>query len=371
MKFLIVAPRFHTNLYFRAKALQDAGHSIKVVVLYKGKSEYHKNIDIKQIEISVFSKFLLKIISLFKKSKLKSSTELRLQSPGKELKRILKEFKPDVILLKAYQNALAIKTLLIAKRYKAKVLMLTQTPYNHIKGSEFLFKLNIKLFKFLKVFAYITPIKINYEVFKKSGIENVFYIPFVYPVEISEIRKTETEIKILSIGKFQKRKDQLLLLQVFKELKKESYKLKLCLIGETSNTKYLKTLHNFVIENNLSQDVCIKTNMGYKKIRETYKNYDLFILPAYNEPAAYSPVEAMANGLPVICSDQNGTKCYIENGKNSYIFKAKNKDDLKEKIIKCIFETENLQKMKENALLSAKQNHNPAKFAEKISEIIK
>ena len=111
--------------------------------------------------------------------------------------------------------------------------------------------------------------------------------------------------------------------------------------------------------------------MGYKKIRETYKNYDLFILPAYNEPAAYSPVEAMANGLPVICSDQNGTKCYIENGKNSYIFKAKNKDDLKEKIIKCIFETENLQKMKENALLSAKQNHNPAKFAEKISEIIK
>ena len=34
MKFLIVAPRFHTNLYYRAKALHDAGHTVKVIVLY-------------------------------------------------------------------------------------------------------------------------------------------------------------------------------------------------------------------------------------------------------------------------------------------------------------------------------------------------
>ena len=77
---------------------------------------------------------------------------------------------------------LAIKTLLIAKRFKIKLLMLTQTTFTHIKGSSFLFKLNIYLFKKLGVYAYITPIKSNYEAFKNFGIKNVFYVPFVFPV---------------------------------------------------------------------------------------------------------------------------------------------------------------------------------------------
>lgn len=371
MKFLIVAPRFHTNLYYRAKTLQDEGHSVKIIVLYKGKSEFYEGTDIKQIKISCFSKLLLKIISLFKRSKLKSASELRLQSPGKELKKIINSYKPDVILLKAYQNALAIKTLRLAKRKKINVLMLTQTPYNHIKGSEFLFRLNIRLFKFLKVFAYITPIKSNYEVFKNSGINNVYYLPFVYPSETTEIRIPGKEFKILSVGKFQKRKEQLLLLKVFAELKQENYPIKLCLIGEAVNKKYIKTIINFIRKNKLSEEVCVETNMPYEKIKEEYKKYDLFVLPAYNEPAAYSPVEAMANGLPVICSDDNGTKSYIKEGENGYIFKAKNKEDLKEKIRKCIFDKEKLKKMKENALLSARENHNPKDFAKKIFEILK
>ncbi len=370
MKFLIVAQRFHTNLYYRAKALQDAGHSVKVVVLYKGKSEFYENIDYKQIGLSFFSKSILKLFAFFKKGKLKSGFELRMQAPNKELKQIFKQFKPDVILLKAYQNALAIKTLQTAKKHKAKVLMLTQTPYTHIKGSKFLFRLNIKLFKFLKVYAYITPIKSNYEVFKNFGIKNVFYLPFVYPSEISEIKKPEQEIKILSVGKFQKRKEQILLLKVFNTLKKENYSVKLCLIGEAVNTKYIKTLYNFIKTNNLSEDVCIETNMPYDKIKKEYQKYDLFVLPAYNEPAAYSPAEAFANGLPVICSDENGTKCYIEESKNGYIFKAKNSEDLYEKIKFCISDKETLLKMKENALISAKERHNPATFAEQIIKIV-
>ncbi len=181
MKFLIVAPRFHTNLYYRVKALQNAGNTVKVIVLYKGKSEFYGNIDFQEIRLSVFSRILMNTISYFKKNKLKTTFELRIQSPGKELKQILKFYKPDVILLKAYQNMLAVKTLLTAKRFNTKVLMLTQTTYTHIKGLQLLFKFNIKLFKFLKVFAYITPIKSNFNVFRNFGIENVYYLPFVFP----------------------------------------------------------------------------------------------------------------------------------------------------------------------------------------------
>ncbi|MCF6366601.1 MAG: glycosyltransferase [Bacteroidales bacterium] len=372
MKFLIVAQRFHTNLYYRAKALQDAGHSVKVIVLYKGKSEFYEGIDLKQISLSFFSKTILKIVSLFKKQSLKSGFELRIQSPGKELRQIFKTYKPDTIILKAYQNALAVKTLAVAKKHKAKVLMLTQTTFTHIKKSKFLFRLNIKLFKFLKVYAYITPIKENYDAFQNFGIKNTFYLPFIFPVKEKIIKNGKfEEIRILSVGKFLKRKDQHLLLQSFVDLKNKGYKVKLCFIGELVNKKYLKTMLNFVNENKLSEDVRFETNFPYKKIIDEYRKHDLFVLPAYAEPAAYSPVEAMANRLPVICSDENGTKCYIENGKNGYIFKARNLNDLTEKLKQLISNRYELEKMKENALLSAKENHNPEKFTEKIIEIIK
>ena len=33
-----------------------------------------------------------------------------------------------------------------------------------------------------------------------------------------------------------------------------------------------------------------------------------------------SVLEAMAHSLPVICSDSNGTQCYIRPGENGYVF---------------------------------------------------
>ena len=332
MKFLIVAPRFHTNLYYRIKALKDTGHTVRIVVLYKGKSEFYEGLKPMQVKLSMFSRFLIKLHTFFKKGQLKSAFELRIQSPNKEFKKIISIYNPDAIILKAYQNALAIKTLRIAKNHNIKVLMLTQTPFSHIKGSKFLFRLNIKLFKFLKVHAYITPIKTNYDAFKNFGVENVYYLPFVYPQNNWKIKIPKNSVNIISIGKFQKRKDQLLLLKVFNRLRNEGNDIKLCLIGELADKNYFNALRNFISENALSDYVCIKTNLSYPEIKNEYQNYDLFVLPAYNEPAAYSPVEALSNGLPVICSDENGTKCYIENGLNGYIFKAKNKNDLKEKI---------------------------------------
>ena len=45
-------------------------------------------------------------------------------------------------------------------------------------------------------------------------------------------------------------------------------------------------------------------------------------LPSSDEPAAVSHLEAMSHSLPVICSDSNGTRCYIRQGENGYVFRT-------------------------------------------------
>jgi glycosyltransferase involved in cell wall biosynthesis len=373
MKFLLIAPRFHTNLYYRIVALQNAGHQVKILVLYKGQSEYYQNIEIEQIGFSLLSKLISKTLRLFKKNHLKTGLELRLEFPNKELKKHIKDYQPDVILLKAYQNMLAISTLFWAKRFNVKVLMLTQTPFAHIKGSKLLFQFNIWCFKKMGVHAYITPIKINYDKFQKFGIKNVHYLPFVFPVPdntLENIKNNQNEeFKIISVGKFVKRKDQLLLLQAISNLK-DKYPIQLTLIGEIADQKYYNEILDKINELQLQNIVEVKTNVSYPDMQKEYTKHHIFILPSYGEPAAYSIVEAMANGLAVICSSQNGTQSYIQEGENGYIFKAKSLADLTQKLELLLLDKKKLFEMQKNALSLATIKHDLSGFCEKVDDMI-
>ena len=62
--------------------------------------------------------------------------------------------------------------------------------------------------------------------------------------------------------------------------------------------------------------------------------------PAENEPAAVSHLEAMSHSLPAICSDSNGTQCYIRPGENGYIFKTDDLEDLVECMERIISDRE-------------------------------
>jgi glycosyltransferase involved in cell wall biosynthesis len=350
--------------------LQNQGYKVRVLVLYKGVSEFYENIDIHQIKLSILSKFAIKLISLFKKNYLKTTIELKLQSPGKELKKQVKQFEPDVILLKAYQDLLAIKTLLVAKRFRIKVIMLTQTPFAHIKGSIFLFRLNMLFFNNLKLHSFITPILENYIAFREFGIKNVYYIPFIYPaINSIAAKKPENKIRIISVGKFQKRKDHLLLIKAIEELHLK-YKLCLDIYGEIADESYYQSVKSYIQQNNLEKFIKLYGHYSYPEINQLYRKYHLFVLPAYEEPAAYTPVEAMANGLPVIVSDQCGTKYYIEEGTNGFIFKARNQDDLRKKLEIYLADHGKLTENALGALHTARVHHNIEMFGARIAEIV-
>ena len=373
MKILFITPRYHTNLYHRIKALIDlGGHDVSLISLYQGKSECHNLIKPIIIGYSPLYRAGQKIISCFKKNHLKSFWELKLAFPSlKELANHFKKIDPDLVVLKDFQSLNELISLYWAKKKGLKTIALIQTKKDRLLGSKFLFKKYLSLLNFLQVVHFVSPTIRGKEVLTSHGVTCATYLPFVFPVKHPERTYfKDNKINLLSVIKFVQRKDPLTLLKAIKKLKENYSDIRLTLIGEQVDNEYIKEITDYIDQNNLNDIVQIKFDLDYQTIQETYQNFDLFILPSYDEPAAYSIVEAMTNSLPVICSDQCGTKCYVNQGKNGNVFRAKDDQDLADKIKKIIQNKNNLISMGKVSLELAKKNHSAEKFNQEFNMII-
>ena len=182
---------------------------------------------------------------------------------------------------------------------------------------------------------------------------NTFYLPL--PIEIPEIniqKKIDSDppVRIMSVGKFQKRKNHFLLIDALKAVNKK-HAVELTIIGVANNKlqeKYLAKLKHRVASINEFK-ITIKVALPFRKMENEYLNNDLFILPARNEHYGISLLEAMSYGLAVICSDSNGSKEVVRNGVNGFIFKTDDLSDLTKKIETIIEDKKNIIRMGEKS----------------------
>lgn len=347
MKILFVAPRFHTNQYFVTKTLKEKGHNVHFFVLYKFPAVEKYD----TIEPVVINKFLS--FDYFKK---------------------LKTFNPDIVIIRDPNKSFSFINLIWAKLLKIKnIIIYTQGPLHRKKN------LKTKINKvFLNVFGakWTTPVvgdKEKYEKFDKRA----YYLPFIIEPILKSFNEKHffknDKINIITIGKLNlERKNILLLLEAIKTLKNE-FPLYLTIIGflEKEESKYYLKIFDYIKKNNLSDIVKIKKNLDFFDVHKEYLKHDLFVLPSSNEPAAYSLVEAMSAGLPIISSDTNGTQCYIKEDENGYIFKSDDLEDLIQKIQLIIQDKKNIIKMGRKSHEFTLKNHSPEKFYQEFMKIIK
>ena len=88
--------------------------------------------------------------------------------------------------------------------------------------------------------------------------------------------------------------------------------------GALSNDKYFERCQKLIQE--LGMEEHIKLNPASDKVDEVYSNADAFCLPSFYEGTPNALAEALACGLPAVCSDISDNSRYILSGENGFLF---------------------------------------------------
>lgn len=125
----------------------------------------------------------------------------------------------------------------------------------------------------------------------------------------NELGVTGREKLLLSVGELNDNKNHEVIIKALSRLKDIEFQYVIC--GEGRRKGYLKELvKTFSLQRNVRF-------LGYRTdIQEIYQAADLFIFPSKREGLSVALMEAMASGLPVVCSKIRGNTDLIDHESN-------------------------------------------------------
>lgn len=355
MKILFVAPRFHTNQYELVKTLQDHHHQVYFHVSYLGPTEDYSLLtptNFRQSRVSIaIEKVLTKRI--IRRPYYYYFPNIREYWSG------FKRLRPELVIIRDPYTLFSIIAAFCAYFLGVKTIFYTQedlyrkrTLFTHLKQ-----QLTIQFFKA----AWITPI-VESPRGSSRTLKYMYYFPLPIPLPpIEEVHK-QAPIPVpalLMVGKYhQSRKMHLLLFEAVHKLRSK-FNFRLTMVGECINAeqqrKY-KLLEEKIEQLGIGDLVSLKANVPYHEMSALYTSHHVFVLPSINEPYSISVLEALAFGLPVICTDSCGSKVHIKDGWNGYIVKASSLDALANGIADIISDDEKISEMSGNALTYVQEN---------------
>ncbi len=185
----------------------------------------------------------------------------------------------------------------------------------------------------------ITINKEDYKRAKNFKAKEVKYVPGIGidTKKIKDIKKNrkilnefniKDEVVLVSVGELSNRKNHKVILKALEKVK-GNFKYIIC--GQGAKKEELIKLSK---ELNFQEKVEF---LGYRQdVKEILKASDIFCFPSKQEGLPVALMEAMASGLPVICSDIRGNKDLIEDKKGGYLLKFYDMDEYSIKIQELI-----------------------------------
>lgn len=336
MRILYVAPRFHSNQIPIIRGWQQEGSEVLFVSQFSPAEEDHSILEPIVLGYSSLFEFFMRILRFLiwrndKSDKREYDLRIKVGFPPKgSASRIIQDFLPDVVIVRerAFYNVPFVR---FSKRLGIPCVLYNQTALGMENRSSFRMRLTRSLFPK----ARMTPVRSVFE--NDADCKTDYFVPFIQEIVIpfEEKRFFQSDrVDFLCVARYEARKNLLLLVNAYAGMQGME-RTHLTIVGEKlsrDQIEYYERLQEEIDRLGIQNSVTLKENCSREQVYQEYARADLFVLPSTRERASVSQLEAMSCSLPVICSDTNGTACYVEHGQNGFLFHDNDVNDLRDRM---------------------------------------
>jgi len=293
------------------------------------------------------------------------------------LKRLLKEYQPDLIhlhvmheitpsVLFLLQKYPTVMTLHGAETFLSKLVLwnLKSENFKHHmydkKDLNMAGKFTYLYFNSIQKFIYNIALK-NVDIFiapsnymqniAKTDVSPIIYLPNF--IELRQFHELTNNYNLLFVGRLEKIKGVEFLIQALTFIIKVFPQTTLTIIGDGRNKN---DLFNLTKKLQLEKYIQFRGRVEHKDLDAYYEKASIAVLPSISvEAFGLVILEAMSAGRPVIGTNVGGIPEIIDDGVNGYLLEPQNPEQMAEKVIKLFSDEKLLKEMGANARQKAEE----------------
>lgn len=229
---------------------------------------------------------------------------------------------PDVVI--SYLDTPNICTCLSKLRNRRSRLFVSERSYSTTTGKKEFIRFNLYRFADKVVpnsYSQSEYIKKTFGFLAKKVVAIPNFVDLEYFSPISKKGRNDVP-EILIVGTIYKVKNTLALIKAVASLKDEGYKFHVSWYGKSNEFKdyfeYVEHCQQEIVRLGVEEYIELKEKST--QIRDCYQSADYFCLPSLFEGTPNVICEAMACGLPVLCSNVCDNPQYVLEGENGFLF---------------------------------------------------
>lgn len=166
-------------------------------------------------------------------------------------------------------------------------------------------------------------------IYPSGGVDTQLFKPIKKKLARRKFRLDEKDFVVGWVSRIDRNKGWEIFLKALYKAKASIPNIKAIVAGGGNDeNQFKKTVHTLGLENN----IIILGNVNHEQLPFVYNAMDIFAFPSMKESLGLVGLEALACGIPVIASDIEGPKEYIEENVNGFLFKPGSAESLYKKI---------------------------------------
>lgn len=330
-------------------------YKIQIISVYdmlKGKSFYSldKNVDVKFLaDFGPNHKAFYYALKHFRLIKLLKESFVMIKCgiyKSFVLKKYIKKLDTDIIVSSRIE---------FSKLIKRKDTLNISQEHSYINSKEYINKVKRYFKNIDKIVVMTNKAKEEYEIWLKGSNSKakVYDIPnMLEKSDVNNFAKFSNKT-LISVGRLEKEKDFLTLLDVFKIINEKHSDVKLKIVGEGLQRKELEEK---IEKLNLKDKVILTGRVSSQEVKGQMNTSSVFVLTSLCESFSLVLCEAMEVGLPCVSFNIDvGPKEIIQNGINGYLIDNRDVKDMALCIENLLIDENEWNKISKNSIESVKK----------------